>query len=220
MARVVGLVGLQKTKQAAIQPHSLSRPTSPTFRAHLKARQLVGEKYDRLHGLESPAEVIDLLIDYVLSEPPMGQDLFSQVEWKVLKTLVFERELQGQGVMSLKEYVFEEVLPAHNAYARRYNCLVFLFRPDYPHRAGEEQVEPLGVIYQTPGNTTSEALRNARVCAEENRVVLGEEFQNDWIGDAEVDGFDTCRPRPAVEDLVNGVATDSEVLRKGFGIEC
>lgn len=36
-----GLVGLQKAMQAVIQPHSLSRSTSPTFRAYSDLKQLV-----------------------------------------------------------------------------------------------------------------------------------------------------------------------------------
>jgi len=172
-----------------------------------EGRKILKSKTDIPVDIIDDNEVVEYIIDLIESKSIVGEKITSTREWNILKGLVYEGEYTGSTVNT--KDVIEGILSSNNEYIKKYKSLV--------HFHEEEEVSEIsniGVLYESPGNSATEALQISESYADKNRDKVGRRFGVKWIDEAIVRGFDTYPPRPFKQNL-SGVNNRVKVLDMG-----
>lgn len=176
-----------------------------------EGRKILKSKTDIPAEIIDDNEVVDYIIDLIESKSIVGERIMGTREWNILKELVYEGGYTGSTVNT--KDVIEGILSSNNEYIKKYKCLV--------HFLEEEEVSEIsniGVLYESPGNSATEALQRSELYADKNRDKVGRRFGVSWINEAIVTGFDTYPPRPFKQNL-NGINDRVKVLDMGVELE-
>lgn len=176
-----------------------------------EGKRILESKTDIPVDIIDDSEVVEYIIDIIESKSIADERIMSTREWKILKGLVYEGEYTGSTVNTTD--VIESILSSNNEYIKKYKCLVHFLEKEEV-----SEISNIGVLYESPGNSATEALQKSELYADKNRNKVGRRFGVRWIDEAIVTGFDTYPPRPFKHNL-SGVNDRVKVIDMGVELE-
>lgn len=176
-----------------------------------EAKNILESKTDISTYNISDEYVVESIIDIIESKSLSGEKIIGSQEWNILSGLVYEMDYTGRTV-DTKE-VIEDILSSNGEYIKTYKCLVHVLEEDEV-----SDISNIGVLYESPGNSATEALNKSESHADKNRNEVGRQFGVSWVDEAIVSGFDTYPPRPLKQNL-SGVNDRIKVLDMGVDLE-